>query len=153
MVEERFGISRMAELSGLSKDTLRWYERQGMLPAVDRGTDGYRHYDERTASFVILLARLRETGMPVSDMRAFARLIQEGAASHGRRIALLEEHRERIRAQQQRLAEATEALDEKVNHYEELIAAGLDCLGDPVPEHLRPQQRDRGPGRGGVDQT
>lgn len=122
----------MAQLAGLSKDTLRWYEREGMLPDVPRGPTGRRAYGGRVASLVILLSRLRATGMPTADMRLFAQLVGQGAASHGRRVAVLEAHRARIAEQQRRLAEASEALEGKIAHYEHLIARGLDCDGAPI---------------------
>lgn len=139
----QFGISEMANLAGLSKDTLRWYEREGMLPDVPRGPTGYRTYTGRVASLVILLSRLRATGMPTADMRLFAQLVGQGAASHGRRVAVLEAHRVRIAEQQQRLAEASEALEGKLAHYEHLIAHGLDCDGAPIDIDTRTLQETR----------
>lgn len=126
------GIAEVAELSGLSQDTLRWYEREGLIPPVGRGPDGRRRFDDRATAMIVMLAKLRASGMPTDDMRAFSRLVAEGAASHGRRLALLDEHRARIEARMDLLHDAMRALTEKSDHYRSLIAAGLDCDGIPI---------------------
>ncbi len=132
-VTASLGIAEVAQLSGLSQDTLRWYEREGLLPAVRRGTDRRRRYTQRDAALVAMLAKLRASGMPTDDMREFSRLVSGGAATHGRRLALLERHRDRIRQRQAELESHMASLEEKVAHYRHLIGAGLDCDGQPVP--------------------
>ncbi|SKC57699.1 MerR family transcriptional regulator [Krasilnikoviella flava] len=127
------GIREVAEHSGLSVDALRWYEREGLLPRAPRGPDGRRRYPERLVGFVRLVVALRRTGMPVADVREFVALTDDGAASHGRRMALLERQRENILRQQAQLADDLAAVGHKIEHYRELIAAGLDCEGLPVP--------------------
>lgn len=143
MNETWVGIAQMARASGFSIDTLRWYEKAGILPPAERGPDGRRRYGPREQGMVLLLVRLRETGMPTTDMRAFVELLGEGAASHGRRIALLEAARDRLTERRRVIDAAQAALDDKIAHYERLIAAGLDCSGSPVPTGLRMQQAAR----------
>lgn len=126
------GIAEVARMSGLSQDTPRWYEREGLLPAVRRGTDRRRRYTRRDAALVEMLAKLRDSGMPTEEMREFSRLVAGGVATHGRRLAILEGHRERIRRRQAELDRHLESLEEKVAHYRYLIGAGLDCDGRPV---------------------
>jgi DNA-binding transcriptional MerR regulator len=135
------GIAEVARLSGLSQDTLRWYEREGLIPRVRRGPDGRRRFSERDVGMVVMLAKLRATGMPTQDMRAFARMVAEGAASHGRRLVLLERQRLRIAGQMAMLSDALHTLAEKAEHYRSLIDAGMDCDNVPVnPEVARKQK-------------
>ncbi|MDO9458340.1 MerR family transcriptional regulator [Nocardioides sp.] len=135
------GIREVSERTGLSVDTLRWYEKEGLLPPMPRGGDGRRVYPERMVEFVELVVALRRTGLSVADTRSFVELADEGAASHGRRMALLERQREDIHEQQRRLAADLAAVDTKITHYRELIAAGLDCDGLPVDETTAVRQR------------
>ncbi len=135
----------MASLSELSVDTLRWYEKEGIVPRVERGPDGRRRYGGRNRELVLLLAVLRGTGMPTSVMKEFVGLVAEGAASHGRRITLLAETRDLIDQRRAALDAARAAVDAKIEHYEQLILAGLDCDGAPVTEPLQRQQRSRHP--------
>ena len=144
MDERRYlTIAEMARVSGLSTDTLRWYEREGILPRVGRSSTGHRRYSERDQGILALLVALRDTGMSTSDMKHFVELTDEGAASHGRRIALLEREREMLGERRRQLDRAEAALEGKIQHYEQLIAAGLDCEGAPVPEDLRTLQAAR----------
>ncbi|GAB6937904.1 MerR family transcriptional regulator [Isoptericola variabilis] len=135
------GIREVAEHSGLSVDALRWYEREGLLPRAPRGPDGRRRYPERLVGFVRLVVALRRTGMPVADVRDFVALADDGAASHGRRMALLERQRQNILRQQAQLADDLAAVDHKIGHYQELIDAGLDCEGLPVTPEVAAAQR------------
>ncbi|MDM4763218.1 MerR family transcriptional regulator [Galbitalea sp. SE-J8] len=135
------GIAEVARLSGLSQDTLRWYEREGLLPAVRRGSDRRRRYTRRDAALVETLAKLRESGMPTDEMREFSRLVAGGAATHARRLAILEAHRDRIRRRQAELDQHLASLEEKVTHYRYLIDAGLDCDGRPVSGGVASVQR------------
>ncbi|GAB3750444.1 MULTISPECIES: MerR family transcriptional regulator [unclassified Yimella] len=139
--DREIGIAEMAQMSGLTPDTLRWYEKEGMLPPVGRGVDGRRAYSGRDRDLVRLLAALRATGMPTSLMKEFVALIAEGAASHGRRIDVLQESRERLESRRREIDEALAALDAKVDHYRQLIDAGLDCDNRPVAASVRRLQR------------
>jgi DNA-binding transcriptional MerR regulator len=114
------GIAEVAERTGLTPDTLRWYEREGMIPHVARGTDRRRRYDEQSVQRIELLVRLRATGMPTSEMREFAELFSGGIETHKRRLEMLLAHRRRIVARQQRLAECLDAVDTKIKFYRRL---------------------------------
>lgn len=135
------GIREVSERTGLSVDTLRWYEKEGLLPPIPRDVDGHRLYPEQTVAFIELVVALRRTGLPVADTRAFVDLAGDGASSHGRRIALLERQRDAIHEHQRQLAADLAAVDAKIVHYGELIAAGLDCDGLPVDAATADQQR------------
>ena len=142
-VDKGLGIAEMAALAGLSTDTLRWYEREGILPAVGRGSSGQRRYGPRERDLVLLLTSLRDTGMSTAMMKTFVQLLMEGAASHGRRINVLEQARELLEDRRRNIDHAQAALDSKVEHYKELIAAGLDCDGAPVTSDIRMLQAAR----------
>jgi DNA-binding transcriptional MerR regulator len=117
---EAVGIAEVAERTGLTPDTLRWYEREGMIPRVARGGDRRRRYDEQSVQRIELLVRLRATGMPTVQMREFAELLSGGIETHKRRLEILVAHRQRILASLQRLAECLDAVDTKIVHYRRL---------------------------------
>ncbi|MFD5600911.1 MerR family transcriptional regulator [Leucobacter sp. NPDC058333] len=133
----------MAESTGLSVDTLRWYEREGILPRVTRSAAGHRRYDAREQGIVTLLVALRDTGMSAAAMKQFVELLGEGAASHGRRITLLESSRAMLHERRSRIELAEATLEAKIAHYETLIASGLDCDGGTVPSTLQTRQAAR----------
>ncbi|MYS83913.1 MerR family transcriptional regulator [Embleya scabrispora] len=82
-----------AERSGFSLDTLRYYERIGLLADVDRAPSGHRRFTEDDLQWLGILRCLRDTGMPIADMRRYAELARTGdQESLAERIALLEKH-------------------------------------------------------------
>jgi DNA-binding transcriptional MerR regulator len=104
-------IRDAAERSGLSIDTIRFYEKSGMLPAIARGKRGWRDFSADQLDWLITLERLRATGMPLKAVKRFAVLVHaapEDAAAAGERLAILEEHRERL-AERRRQLDACEA--------------------------------------------
>lgn len=127
-------ISEVATLTGLSPATLRWYEREGLIPPVTRSGDGHRLYDTRLLRIITLIVRLRETGMQVSTVKEFCRMFFEGAATHGRRMVLLREHRKQTVAKLEQLQADIQMIDEKINHYDHLIKHGLDCDEHPITD-------------------
>lgn len=127
--EQLLGIREVSERTGLSLDTLRWYEKQKLLPQPPRGSDGRRLYPERMVAFVDLVVALRRTGMAVADVRTFVAMTAQGAESQQRRLALLERQRERIHEQQRQLSGDLAAVEWKIAHYRQLTASGLDCDG------------------------
>jgi aryl-alcohol dehydrogenase-like predicted oxidoreductase len=70
-------IGEAAAKCGLSQYTLRWYERIGLLPAIERGSDGRRRFSDRDLDWLATVTKLRATGMPVRDMQRYAELVEE----------------------------------------------------------------------------
>lgn len=142
-------IADVAARTGLSRDTLRWYEAEGLIPAVPRTTAGVRRYDEATIRMIDLLVRLRRTGMSVAHMRDFVTMVEQGARTHGRRMRLLEDHREEIESRIRELIDDLASVDDKIAHYRQLIDAGLDCGGAPItdPDELAEQRLPGDPHR------
>ena len=111
-----WGIREVAEKVGLSEHTLRWYERIGLLDRIERGPDGRRRFAQRDLDWILLLTRLRATGMPVKDMQRYAELVRAGAGEQ-ERLELLSEHRSRVRAALVEQQECLQMLDAKIRIY------------------------------------
>lgn len=109
-------IREVSEAVGLTDHTLRWYERIGLLDRVARGSDGRRRFSEADVEWLTLLTRLRETGMPVAQMREYAELVR-GGAGFAERLALLVAHREQVTAQIAAQQACLESLDVKITNY------------------------------------
>jgi DNA-binding transcriptional MerR regulator len=117
-----------AEKCGLSQHTLRWYERIGLLNPVARTADGRRRYSDADLDWILLLSRLRATGMPVRDMLRYAGLVRSGAGER-ERLALLEGHREHVRQALLQQQECLELLDHKISAYERRLRAARSVTG------------------------
>ena len=124
---EVIGIRELSERTALSMDTLRWYEREGLLPLVDRTATGQRSYGPAAVRFVCLVRALRRTGMPVADVRTFVQLGGGQLANHPARMAMLERQRAAVAEQIAQLRDDAALIDEKIDQYRVLIAHGLDC--------------------------
>ncbi|MBD8024996.1 MerR family transcriptional regulator [Microbacterium gallinarum] len=103
--------AQAAELSGFSLDTLRYYEREGILPPVARTAGGHRTFTDADLGTLGFLKCLRETGMPIEKLRRYGELCRDETTVPDR-VALLEEHAAAVQheldallAQQARLAE------------------------------------------------
>jgi DNA-binding transcriptional MerR regulator len=115
--------AEMAEACEVSIDTLRYYEREGLLHAIERTDGGQRRYRRDDVAWVNILRCLRVTAMPIRDMRRFAELTREGDGAVPQRLALLQAHRESVRRQLAELDEALRTIDHKIEIYTELTTA------------------------------
>jgi DNA-binding transcriptional MerR regulator len=117
-------ISEAAEAAGMSVHTLRYYERAGLMWRVHRNGSGHRRYDRRDVDWLILVNKLRATGMPIRRIREYAEMVRAGEGNEAERLELLERHREEILARVAELQANLEAVDYKINLYRERLAGG-----------------------------
>ncbi|MHC0432895.1 MerR family transcriptional regulator [Streptomyces sp. O3] len=114
---DRYTISEVAAFSGLSAHTLRWYERIGLMPHIDRSHTGQRRFTDRDLDWLEFVGKLRLTGMPVADMVRYAELVRQGEHTLAERQQLLEETRRDVRARIAELQGTLSVLDYKIDYY------------------------------------
>lgn len=112
-------IADVAARTGVSAHTLRYYERIGLIEPVGRAGSGHRRYDEADVRWVEVLTKLRRTGMPIRRMQEYAELVRAGAGNEPERLALLEAHRDEVRAQLEEVARHLEFIERKIEIYRE----------------------------------
>lgn len=120
-MDDRISIKDAAARLGVSQHTLRYYERADLLLPVERGSNGHRRYSARDLDWLQFLLRLRSTGMPITDVAEYARLVRIGDSTFEDRLALLERHERTVRAQVAEYKEHLKAVQFKVNLYRELL--------------------------------
>jgi DNA-binding transcriptional MerR regulator len=123
--------------TGVSRDTLRYYEKIGILPGIARSRSGHRRFTDDDMGWIKLVQCLRATGMPIEDLHAYAELMQQGDSTAGDRLRILERHRRRIKDDMAELRTALELVERKIAGYDEVLARGLNV--EP-PDH-RPAPR------------
>ena len=112
-------IAEAAEQTGLTAHTLRYYERDGLMRTpVRRSASGHRAYDETDLAWITLIARLRATGMPIRDVKAYAALVRAGTGNEAERLALLKTHRERVLDRLDEVRSHLGAIEVKIDLYE-----------------------------------
>ena len=118
------GIGELARRSGRSVHAIRWYESQGLGPAVARPAAGRRRYTEQHVNWLALMERLRRTGMSIAEMRRYAALVVQGRRTLGERRALLADHKARVQATIAEWTAALQLIDSKLDFYGEWMATG-----------------------------
>jgi aryl-alcohol dehydrogenase-like predicted oxidoreductase/DNA-binding transcriptional MerR regulator len=119
MIDEPITIQEVATLTGLSAHTLRYYERIGLIPPIERDDNGYRCYNEDSLGWISLLTCLRATGMPIAKMLEYAQLQSLGDATIDARLAVMENHRQDVLDQIESLQHNLEAIEAKIAWYKQ----------------------------------
>jgi len=115
-----YSIAQAAAHTGLSIDTLRYYERIGLIEPPARDAGGRRTYSDADLAWLHFLTRLRTTGMPIRMMREYAQLRHRGNATTARRRQILIEHRAEVRERVAELQSCLDMLDYKITNYEHI---------------------------------
>ncbi|MFD8595000.1 MerR family transcriptional regulator [Kitasatospora sp. NPDC059646] len=119
------GIGEVAERTGLSIDTLRFYERENLLVGpVRRTAGGRRRYTESDVEWLLICVKLRESAMPLAELRRFAELVRSGPGNEAERHALLDAHRRRVDARIRELEDCRAVITWKVGVYADHLARG-----------------------------
>lgn len=115
-------IGELARQTGLSVDTLRFYERIGLIQRPARDGGGRRDYDPAVLDWIAFLARLAATGMRQADRVRYAALRRQGDATLAARRAMIEAHRTAIAARVAELNAALALMDDKIETYRRMEA-------------------------------
>jgi DNA-binding transcriptional MerR regulator len=118
-------IGALSKATGRSIHAIRWYERQELIPGVERDRSGRRVYAPAHVGWLDFLARLRLSGMSIARMRGYAQLVMAGRRSLSERRNLLRDHRAALVDRLAALSAALEMIDRKIEHYEEWERTGV----------------------------
>ena len=114
--EQTFTIAQVAEKTGVTAHTLRYYERIGLLD-VGRQESGHRRFTEHDVDRVVFIGRLRATAMPIREIQRYFELVARGPSTQDDRLALLQEHRAAVLIRLSDLEAALGAIEFKIAHY------------------------------------
>ena len=113
-----YSVQEAAERTGLTTYTLRYYEREGLLAPIPRATSsGHRRYSEEDLRLLHFLKRMRETGMPIRQMKRYVALILAGDSTLEERRQMLIAHRDMVRKDIAKLQTHLTAIEEKIDSY------------------------------------
>lgn len=116
-------IAEVAQQFDISADTLRYYERIGLLRPVARNASGIREYGESDLARIEFIMCLRGAGVSIEALTAYMRLLDEGDGTLAERKAILEQQRGLIQQRIDEMQAGLARLDYKIAHYEDLIVA------------------------------
>ena len=118
-------IKEVCEKFDITADTLRYYERVGVIPEVSRTKGGIRNYTEEDIAWVENAICMRNAGVPVEMLIEYVKLFQEGDSTFNARRDLLAEARSDIQKQLDRITETARLLDYKISRYDKAIKTGV----------------------------
>lgn len=112
-------IKQAAEITGISIDNLRYYERIGLIPEVPRTESGIRDYDEIALSWIDFAMRFKKAGMPLEAIREYIQLALQGEVTKPARKEILLEVKEKLEHQLLDIQESLDVINYKLDTYEE----------------------------------
>lgn len=133
----QYTIGEMAKMLNLAPSTLRYYEKEGLLPFVERTDKGIRVFQETDYEWLQIIHCLKKTGMQIKDIRSFIELTQKGDSTIQERLDLFLNQRKKVEAQITELQKTMKTLDYKCWFYETARDAGtLSVLQNLRPEDI-----------------
>lgn len=131
-----YTIGQVAEMFGLPISTLRYYDKQGLFPRMQR-VSGIRRFSETEIEALRVIECLKKAGMEIKDIRQFMDWCVEGAATYPRRKALLEEQKAHVEAEIERMNRTLDMLKYKCWYYTQAIKdGGEDAIPAMIPDRL-----------------
>lgn len=122
-----YTIKQTSEIMNLPASTIRYYDKLGLLPFVRRSETGYRLFSEEDLGLLRVIECLKQTGMPVKEIKQFTFWLQQGDATLQQRYEMFLERRKAVQAQMEQLKKTLEVIDYKCRYYEAALAAGTEA--------------------------
>jgi DNA-binding transcriptional MerR regulator len=114
-------IAEVSERYGISLDTLRYYERIGLIPPVNRNKSGIRDYSEIDLKWIEFIKCMRSAGLPIEVLVEYVGLVQQGDSTINARKEILKEQREQLVANIREMQKTLDMLDYKIEVYENAV--------------------------------
>lgn len=132
-----YTIKKAAEIMNVTPATLRYYDKQGLLPFMERTESGYRMFSETDIGMLRVIDCLKKTGMPIKDIQQFSKWAQMGDASLQERYDMFLARKKTVEAQIAELQETLKFVEHKCEYYRTALEAGTEKIhfqeADPVP--------------------
>lgn len=117
-------IAEVSKKYEITADTLRYYERIGLLPPVPRKKSGIRDYDEDSCRWIELMKCMRAAGVGIEALTRYVELYREGDSTVQARKEILIEQRRQLQIRMEDMERTLARLDEKIKNYEDLVCRG-----------------------------
>ncbi len=125
-------IKEVSQVTGLSADTIRYYERIGLIPKIARKSSGVRDFVENDVAVLEFIRCFRSAGMSIERLIEYMGLVQAGDNTVKARIVLLKEEQEELRSRLVEIQKALDRLDYKIENYQTILKGKESILFDEV---------------------
>lgn len=137
-----YTVGEMAKLLNVPASTLRYYDKEGLLPFVERSSGGMRMFQEKDYEWLQVIGCLKKAGLSIKDIRAYIEMAMAGDATIDARLRLFQKQREIVLAQIGELQETLDTLNYKCWYYETAKSAGTTkVLMELSPEEIPRQHQ------------
>lgn len=145
-----YTVGETARRLGVAASTLRYYDKEGLLPFVERSSGGIRMFKESDFEWLSIIECLKKAGMPIKEIRKFIDWCLEGDSTIEQRLQLIQEQKRRVEEQIVHMQETLGVLEYKEWYYEKAKEAGTcrvheNLKKEEIPEKLR-NERDKAKG-------
>ena len=113
-------IAEVSKKYNLTQDTIRYYEKEGLIPRVPRTESGIRNFDENSCNWIEFIKCMRDAGLEIEVLKEYVRLFLQGKNTVTERKQLLEKQRNKLLEKQKNINETLERLNYKINLYDEI---------------------------------
>ncbi len=145
-----YTVGEMAKKMGVAPSTLRYYDKEGLLPFVERSGGGIRMFKEEDFEWLSIIECLKQTGMSIKDIKTFIDWCYEGDSTIEKRLALINQQRDTMLAQIEQMKQTLNMLDYKQWYYETAREAGTCAVHETLTDDDIPAEfhaaRDRSKG-------
>ena len=136
-----YTIGQVSEMSGLPISTLRYYDKQGLFPGMERSS-GIRRFGDKELETLRLIECLKKSGLEIRDIKQYMDWCLEGAATYAQRKQLFEKQRKTVEAEIEHMNKVLDMLKFKCWYYEQIIQDGSEArvrsmLPDRLPENIQ----------------
>jgi DNA-binding transcriptional MerR regulator len=121
-----YTIKQVSQRTNLSDHTLRYYDREGLMPLLKRSASGIRNYSENDICWIELINCLKNSGMSLGEIKEFMNLCLKGEETCEERKEILQKHKENILSQIERLNNSLGIIDYKLDHYKQIGIFHID---------------------------
>ena len=125
---KKYTIKDAAKVMNVPTSTIRYYDKEGLLPFVERLDSGYRIFTEKDVATLRIIDCLKKTGMPIKEIRQFSEWLEQGDASLQQRYEMFLERKRIVEAQMAELQGILDTINHKCWYYETAIAAGTEKI-------------------------
>ena len=129
-----YSIGNVAKRTGLSTYTLRFYEKEGLLPTIYKNSAGLRRFSEQDLRWLKMIERLKSTGMSLKDIKHYLDLYKKGATTVLDRKKMILEQKAHLEEQMKALQENIERINFKIKYYEAAEEVGESRVFEKYPE-------------------
>ncbi|MFQ7633903.1 MAG: MerR family transcriptional regulator [Sellimonas intestinalis] len=136
MGKNKYTIKDAARIMGVPTSTIRYYDKEGLLPFVERLASGYRIFTEKDIATLRIIDCLKKTGMSIKEIRQFSSWLEQGDSSLQQRYDMFLERRRVVKQQMAELQKILDTVNYKCWYYETAIAAGTEKSTNPKPSRI-----------------